>query len=44
MCAEGITFYYDNRAVDGLHEPYLWIQVTEDHTHAFVVEDIALNK
>lgn len=37
------TFYYDYRAVDGILEPHLWVQATEDHTHAFVVEDISLN-
>ena len=38
------TFYYDYRTVDGVREPHLWVQVTEDHTHAFVVEDIVLNQ
>jgi hypothetical protein len=38
------TFYYDYRTVDGIRISHLWVQVAEDHTHAFVIEDIALNK
>jgi len=38
------TFFFDYRDIEGVLEPHLWVQVTDDHTHAFVVESITLNK
>ena len=37
------TYYYDYRPVEDLIIPHLWLQVTDDHVHAFVVEDVVLN-
>ncbi len=38
------TFYYDYRSVENIKMPHLWLQVSEDHVHAFVIEEVALNK
>jgi hypothetical protein len=37
-------FYYDHRPVEGVLYPHLWIQSTDDHTHLFVVEEIAVQR
>ncbi len=37
------TYYYDYRPVENLKIPHLWLQVTDDHVHAFVVEEVILN-
>ena len=37
-------YYYDYRPVDGIMIPHLWLQISENHTHAFVVEEVELNK
>lgn len=41
---DALFYYYDYRPVDGLAYPHLWLQVTEDHVHAFTVEEIELKK
>lgn len=42
---DSLTYYYDYRSVENINIPHLWIQeVSEDHIHAFVVEEVALNK
>ena len=37
-------YYFDYRSVGNVKFPHLWLQVTDDHTHVFVVEDIVINK
>ena len=34
------TYFYDYRLVGSLSHPHHWIQINDDHTHLFVVEDI----
>jgi hypothetical protein len=34
------TYYYDYRPVNGVKVSHLWVQVTEEHVHAFVVEEV----
>jgi hypothetical protein len=41
---DAMHYYYDYRSVDGVMIPHLWVQITEDHVHAFTVEAIELNK
>jgi hypothetical protein len=36
--------YYDYRAVGSVVYPHHWIQTTDEHTHLFVVEDIAVRR
>ena len=38
------TYYYDYRPVGAVLYPHYWIQLTEDHTHLFVVEEIELGE
>ena len=41
---DALHYYYDYRSVEGVIIPHLWLQITEDGTHAFTVEEIELNK
>jgi hypothetical protein len=41
---DALYYYYDYRPVDGVMIPHLWLQITDDHAHAFTVEEIELNK
>jgi len=36
--------YYDYRPVDDIMIPHLWLQISESHAHAFVVEEVELNR
>jgi hypothetical protein len=38
------TYYYDYRAAGGVLHPHYWVQVADDHTHLFVVEEIELGE
>jgi hypothetical protein len=38
------TYYYDYRPVGDVLYPHHWVQVSENHTHLFVVEEIELGQ
>jgi hypothetical protein len=38
------TYYYDYRPVQDILFPHIWVQATDDHTHAFVTEEILINE
>jgi len=38
------VYYYDYRAVGSILYPHYLIQISDDHTHLFVVEDIRVNE
>lgn len=40
---DALSYYYDYRPVDGVMIPHMWLQITDDHAHAFTVEEIELN-
>jgi hypothetical protein len=37
-------YYFDYRSVDGIMFPHLWLQISEDHAHAFTVLEMELNR
>ena len=37
------TYFYDYRPVGDLNIAHLWLQDSDDHVHAFVVEEVVLN-
>jgi len=38
------TYIYDYRPVQDILFPHVWVQATDDHTHAFVTEEILINE
>ena len=38
------TYFYDYRPVQDILFSHVWVQATDDHTHAFVTEEILINE